>query len=86
MFFKYFSEQCPNYLSEVFDVATESNYQLRGSFQKLKYLFLQTNTSQRVLSYIGPTFWNTTPNTIKRANDLTTFKYNLKIFFLSELF
>ena len=24
--FKYFNEQCPNYLNEVFDVATESNF------------------------------------------------------------
>ena len=26
--FKYFSEQRPNYMNEVFDVATESSYQL----------------------------------------------------------
>ena len=37
--FKYFNEQCPNYLNEVFDVATESNLQLRSSFQKLKCPF-----------------------------------------------
>ena len=34
--FKYFNEQCPNYLNVVFDVAAENNFQLRGSFQKLK--------------------------------------------------
>ena len=33
--FKYFNEQCPNYLNKVFVVATEINFQLRGSFQKL---------------------------------------------------
>ena len=37
--FKYFNEQCPNYLNEVFDIATESNFQLRNSFQKLKCPF-----------------------------------------------
>ena len=37
--FKYFLEQCPNYLSEVFNVATESNIQLRGSFKNLKCPF-----------------------------------------------
>ena len=42
--FKYFIEQCPNYLNEVFDVAVENNFQLRGSFQKLKYPFHKTNT------------------------------------------
>ena len=33
--FKYFNEQCPNYLNEVSGVATKSNFQLRNSFQKL---------------------------------------------------
>ena len=37
--FKYFDKQCPNYLNEVFDVAIENNFQLRGRFQKLKCLF-----------------------------------------------
>ena len=32
--FKYFNEQGPNYLVEVFNVAPESNIQLRGSFPK----------------------------------------------------
>ena len=43
--FKYFNEQCPNYLSEVFNVATESNVQLRGSFQKSKP-FRKTKSGQ----------------------------------------
>ena len=41
--FKYFNEQCPNYLNEVFDIAVENNFQLRGSFQKLKCRFRKTN-------------------------------------------
>ena len=31
--FKYFNEQCPNYLNEVLDVAIENNFQSRCSFQ-----------------------------------------------------
>ena len=54
--FKYFNEQCPNYLNEVFDVAVENNFQLRGSFQKLKCTFRKSNTGQLDLSYIAPTF------------------------------
>ena len=83
--FKYFNEQCPNYLNEVFDVAVENNYQLRGSFQKLKCPFRKTNTGQLALSYIGPTFWNKTPDTLKRTKNLNTFKHNLKKYFLNEL-
>ena len=51
--FKYFNEQCPNYLNEVFDVAIENNFQLRGSFQKLKCPFRKTNTG---LVFLTKTF------------------------------
>ena len=83
--FKYFSEQYPNYLNEVFDVATESNYQFRGSFQKLKCPFHKTNSGQLALSCIVPTFWKRTLDTLKRGNHLNSFKHTLKSFFLSKL-
>ena len=54
--FKYFNGQCPNYLNEVCDVPTESNFQLTNSFQKLKCSFRKTSNGQHALSYIGPTF------------------------------
>ena len=79
------NEQCPNYLNEVFDVTVENNYQLRGSFQKLKCPFRKTNTDQLALSYIDPTFWNKTPDTLKHTKNLNTFKHNLKKYFLNEL-
>ena len=80
--FKYFHEQCLNYLNEVFDVATKSNFQLRSSFQKLKCPFQKTNNGQYHLSYIGPTFWNQTPHTLERSNNLNTFKQNSKEYYL----
>ena len=83
--FTYFNEQCPNYLNEVFDVAIENNFQLRGSFQKLKCPFRKTNTGQLALSYIGPTFRNKTPDTFTHTKNLNTFKHNLKKYFLNEL-
>ena len=82
MVFKYFNEQCPNYLNEVFDVATESNFQLRSSFQKLKCPFWKTNNGQNALSYIGSTLWNQTPHTLRRSNNLNTFKHNFKKYYL----
>ena len=83
--FKYINRQCPNYLNEVFDVATESNFQLRNSFQKLKCPFRKTNNGQHALSDIGPTFWNKTPDTLKRSNNLNIFKHNFKKYILKEL-
>ena len=83
--FKYFNEHCPNYLNEIFDVNIKNNFQLRGSFRKLKCPFRKTNTSQLALSYIGPTFWNKTPYTLKRTKNLNTFKHSLKRYFLNKL-
>ena len=74
--FKYFNEQCPNYLNEVFDIATESNFQLRNSFQKLKLPFRKTNNGQHALSF---------SDTLKRSNNLNTFKHNFKKYILKEL-
>ena len=71
--YKYFNEQCPNYLNEGSDVAIENNFQLRGSFQKSKCPFCKRNTSQLVLSYIGPTFWNKTSDKLKRTKNLNTY-------------
>ena len=82
---KHFNEQCPNYLNEVFGVAVENNFQLRSSFQKLKCPFRKTNTSKLALSYVVLTFWNKTPDTLKRTKNLNTFKHNLKKYFLNEL-
>ena len=87
--FKYFNEQYPNYLNEVFDVSVKNNFQWRSSFQlifqKLKWPFGKTDTGQLALSYIGTTFWNKAPDTLKRTKSFNTFKHNLKKSFLNEL-
>ena len=75
----------PYCLNEVFDVTIENNFQLRGSFQKLKCPFRKTNTGQLALSYIGPNFLNKTPNALKHTKSLNTLKDNLKKYFLNEL-
>ena len=46
MVFKYFNEQCLNYLNKVFDVVTESSFQSRSSLKKLKGSFRKTNNCQ----------------------------------------
>ena len=72
-------------MNEVFAVVIENNFQLKGSFQKLKCLFCKTNTSELALSYIDPTFWNKTLDTLKCTKTLNAFKHNLKKYFLNEL-
>ena len=50
--FKYFNEQCPNYLNEVFNVAAENNFQLRGSFQKFQNVHFVKLIPVKLLSHI----------------------------------
>ena len=83
--FKCINDQCPNYLNEVFQTALENNIQIRGSFLKLKCPFRKTNAVQMALSYIGPTIWSKTPDTLKQTKNHNTFKHNLKESYLKEL-
>ena len=83
--FKYFDNQGPHYLNEVFMKPPESSSSLRNSYQKLQQPFRKTNTGQNALSSIGPALWNKVPKKIKRTN-LNTFKHNLlKKHYLKEL-
>ena len=67
---KYFNEQCPSYLSEVFDVAIENNFKLKSSFQKLKCPFRKTSNCQYALSLLVQPF-GTKP--LKHSNVVTIF-------------
>ena len=43
---KYFDNQCPRYLNEIFMKAPESSSSLRNSYQKRQQPFRNTNTGQ----------------------------------------
>ena len=83
--FKYFDNQCPHYLNEVFMKAPESSSSLRNSYQKLQQPFRKTNTGQNALSFISPALWNKVPEEIKRITNLNVFKHNLKKHYLKVL-
>ena len=76
--FEFINGNCPYYLNEVFEFAPEGNISLRNNYLKLKRPFRNTNTGQKALSFIGPSFWNQIPETLKKTDNLNTFKYNLK--------
>ena len=63
----------------------KNNIQNRGGFLKLKCPFHKTNADQMALSYIVPTIWNKTPDTLKRTKNLNMSKHNLKEHYLKEL-
>ena len=83
--FKYVNDQCPNYLNDIFQTAPENNFQTRGSFLTLKCPFCKTSAGQMALSYIGPTIRSKLSDTLKRTENLNTFKHNLEEHYLKEL-
>ena len=64
--FKFVNKNCPFYLNEIFEFAPHCRTDTRNSFARLKHSFRKTNTGQKTLSYIGPSLWNSLPETIKK--------------------
>ena len=83
--FKFINGNCPYYLNKVFDYAPEGNISLTNNFLKLKRPFRNKNTGQKALSFIGPSFWNQIPETLKKTDNLNTFKHNLKKHFFNQM-
>ena len=83
--FKFINGNCLHYLNEVFKFVPKGNISLRNNFLKLKQPFQNTNTGQKALSFIGPSFWNQIPETLKKTDNLNTFKHNLKKHFFNQM-
>ena len=82
--FKYFNNQCINYLNEVFIKAPKSSLSLRNSYQKRQQPFRKTSTGENAFSFIDPTLWNKIPKETKRPIYINTFKHNLTKFYLKN--
>ena len=83
--FKFINGNCLYYLNEFFEFGPEGNVSLRNNFLKLTRPFRNTNTGQKALSSIGPSFWNQISETLKKTDNLNTFKHNLKKHFFNQL-
>ena len=83
--FKFINDNCPHYLNQVFEFASEGNISLRSNFLKLKRPFRNTTTGQKAISFIGTSFWNQIPETLKKTGKLNTFKHNLKKYFFNQM-
>ena len=82
--FKYFDNQCPHYLNEVFMKAPESSSSLRNNYQKRQQPFHKTNTGQNTIPCIGSALGNKVPEESKRTTNLNAFKHPKK-HYLKEL-
>ena len=73
--YNFLNNICPYYLN---DIAPHCRIGARNNFSKLKNSFHKTNMGQKAISFIGPSIWNSLPDSIKKANSLNTFKHNVK--------
>ena len=77
--FKYFAKQCSSYLNKVSELAGLNNLRTRNRYLKLICPFGKNSMGQNVLSFVGPSIWNKTPEVLKNNNSINTFKHNLNI-------
>ena len=82
---KYFDNQCPHYLDQVYTKTPESSSSLRNSCQKPQRPFRKTNTGQNTLPFIGPALRNKVTKEINRTTNLNAFKHTLKKHYIKEL-
>ena len=75
--YKYFNGLAPVYYEEMY-CPMNQNHVTRSSYQKLVFSHSKSNRGQKILSYIGPRLWNSTPNAIKASNSTNLFKHALK--------
>ena len=82
--FKYFHNNSPSYMAEIYNPASRINIGTRNSFLKLKQPSRKTKQVQNCLSFIGPSTWNRLPTKIKDSNDVNSFKHKIKDYLLKE--
>ena len=75
---KFVNNTCPYYLKEIYEFAPQCRIDTRNKFAKLKIPFCKTNMRQKAISFVGPSLWNSLPESIKKTAKLNTFKHNVK--------
>ena len=85
--FKFINVSCPYYLNQFFGFFAEDNNSLRKNsikldrpFQNFKSLYFYWS-----LPFVGPSFWNQVPQTLKKDDNLNTFKHNLEKHFVHQI-
>ena len=75
--YKFFNNKSPVYMSDIF-IPLDLKRSTRSSFQKLYQPNRKTSQGQNCLSYLGPSVWNSIPDSVKKSSSTISFKHNLK--------
>ena len=81
--FKFVNNTCAYYLKEIFEFAPHCRIDTRNKFAKFKISFGKINMGQKAISFVGHSLWNSLPELIKKADNLNTFKHNVKNYCLN---
>ena len=73
-----FNHTSPPYMNDVFKQAGQPNTTIKASLMKLNQPLWRTNHGQNNLSYIVLFIWNNLPNSLKRTDNLNTYKHRVK--------
>ena len=80
--FKFYNNQCPDYFNELFYPVGANSVMMRSSNKKLP--FQKTKLGIQSLSYVRPSIWNNFPDNLKSGNIVSSFKHNIKKYFLKN--
>ena len=58
---------------------------MRSSNKKLKLSLRITKLGIQILSYVGPTNWNSLPGNLKSTTSVSSFEHYIKEYFLKKL-
>ena len=83
--FKFFSQNCPLYLYDLYKLSGQDQINTRSSVLELKHLSRSTCFDQNTLSYLTPTIWNNLPTCLKLSNNLNSFQHGVKAHFFKKL-
>ena len=83
--FKFFNENCPLYLYDLYKPSGQDQINTKSSVLKLKHPSRSTCSGQNTLSYLTPTIWNNLPICLKLSNNLNSFKHGVKEYFFKKL-
>lgn len=83
--YKYYNKLGPEYISNIFTPVNSSERCTRNSAFKLLKPFRRTVNGQKALSFLGPSLWNSLPNSIKDSPSTNSFKHQIKKHYFKSL-
>ena len=83
--FKFYDSQYHDKFNEVYCPVDDNDVATRSCNKILKLPSGKSKLGMQSLSYVGPSTWNKLPNNLKTKTRVSSFKHNIKKYFLKKL-